>query len=185
MLIIVLIVGIFYIATASVAYSGGLYEKYQEKNNVEIENKEQINAQLIGYFLDQNEMPSAFEAKEAVHMQDVKRLLQNFTLLFWILFFVGVYFFSSLKELIDTGFKAGIIVLVILLVLVLFPFEQLFIQFHNIFFASGTWVFSEGIMINLYPRDFFLDMFYVIVYRVVGMALLLIGCKIVTTKKFI
>jgi len=118
MLIITLIVGIFYIATASVAYSGGLYEKYQEKNNVEIENKEWINAQLIGYFLDQNEIPLEFEEKEAVHMQDVKRLLQNFALLFWILFFVGVYFFS-LKELIDAGFKAGIIILAILLLPIL------------------------------------------------------------------
>jgi integral membrane protein (TIGR01906 family) len=59
---------------------------------------------------------------------------------------------------------SGGILTVLLIVLglgtVVFAFDWLFTQFHNLFFASGTWTFpTSDTLIRLYPYEFWIDVF--------------------------
>ena len=185
LLAIIVVVAIFYFCTASVLFNAGLWEKYQDKQGVVISNE--INAQLIGYFLDKEEMPSAFVGKEASHMEDVKEVIKNIQVICWLLFVLGLYLLFTLKNPLDYVFRGALLALFILVILALIPFEVLFVTFHQLFFVPGTWTFPSGsFMITFYPRGFFADMFFIIIYRIVAVSMLsLIGCKFVTIKKFI
>jgi len=185
LLAIIVVVAIFYFCTASVLFNAGLWEKYQDKQGVAISNE--INAQLIGYFLDKEEMPSAFVGKEASHMEDVKEVIKNIQVICWLLFVLGLYLLFTLKNPLDYVFRGALLALFILVILALIPFEVLFVTFHQLFFVLDTWTFPSGsFMITLYPRGFFADTFFIIIYRIVAVSMLsLIGCKFVTIKKFI
>jgi len=187
LLAIIVVVAIFYFSTASVLFNAGLWEKYQDKQGVEIKDKVEINVELIGYFLDTEEMPSAFVGREASHMEDVKDVIKIIQVISWLLFVLGLYLLFTLKNPLDYVFKGALVALFILVILALVPFGVLFVTFHQLFFVPGTWTFPSGsFMITLYPPGFFADMFFIIIYRIVAVSMLsLIGCKFVTIKKFI
>ena len=177
---------IFFVSISSVVFNEDLYLKYQEKHAVAIEDKAEINHQLIQHFLGKDNMPSVFNEKEAAHMGDVKTVLQHMGLFFLLFFILGLYFALSLDNPLDGLFKGSLAVLIFILILGILPFGFLFAQFHEIFFQPGTWVFSDGsFIITLYPHAFFNDMFYNLVYRILGVSLvLLVVSKIVARKKF-
>jgi len=177
---------IFFVSISSVVFNEDLYLKYQEKHAVAIEDKAEINHQLIQHFLGKDNMPSVFNEKEAAHMGDVKTVLQHMGLFFLLFFILGLYFALSLDNPLDGVFKGSLAVLIFILILGILPFGFLFAQFHEIFFQQGTWVFSDGsFIIALYPYAFFNDMFYNLVYRILGVSLvLLVVSKIISRKKF-
>jgi integral membrane protein (TIGR01906 family) len=73
------------------------------------------------------------------------------------------------------------ILLGLLLFLVLLSFRFIFVAFHNIFFASGTWTFNySDTLIRLFPERFWFDVFIAVggVTLLGGLALgLLFGRK--------
>ena len=42
-----------------------------------------------------------------------------------------------------------------LLILLVVPFDSLFVWFHQVFFSPGSWTFSGGLMISSFPGAFF------------------------------
>ncbi len=110
-----------------------------------------------------------FNERELAHMEDVKRVTQQ-VLRVWrialLLFGVLVVFAYTqglsddlIKALSAGGWLTALICGVILLG-VLLSFSLLFILFHDIFFAPGTWMFlTSDTLIRLFPERFWRDVF--------------------------
>lgn len=110
-----------------------------------------------------------FNDRELAHMEDVKLVTQQ-VLRVWrialLLFGVLVVFAYTqsfnddlIKALSAGGWLTALICGVILLG-VLLSFSLLFILFHDIFFAPGTWMFlTSDTLIRLFPERFWRDVF--------------------------
>ncbi|MBT7902619.1 TIGR01906 family membrane protein [Candidatus Woesearchaeota archaeon] len=152
----------------------GVYDNFPDNDQVSIN---LINTQVITYLKGSNPaLPrSFFNQKEIDHMLDVKVLFNKlfalkyggvalFVILSAILYFLKPNFFKSLNGV----FLGGSILTLILIAagfFMLVNFDSSFTKFHNVFFEEGSWTFdadSENI-VNLYPFQFFLNIFQRIV----------------------
>lgn len=119
--------------------------------------------QVLAFFQGKAGVPAVFNAQEAAHLADVKRVMSalsyaSFVLFAFFLFLLGR---SDVSKVFARGFG---ILLIIAGVLALVPFDAFFAQFHELFFAEGTWVFAqESALIQLYPFAYFQAFFVHIV----------------------
>jgi len=110
-----------------------------------------------------------YNERELRHMVDVKNTVQG-ALTVWyvslaVLFGLGIWAWIGRWWPIFRGgaargglLTAGLVGLLIAFVLV--SFGVLFVAFHNIFFASGTWLFEySDTLIRLFPERFWRDIF--------------------------
>jgi len=110
-----------------------------------------------------------YNERELKHMADVKRVVRA-ALAVWILSGVVVVGGTLLLGL--TGQReaarsalvggAGLTVLIFLGILsyIALNFDALFVQFHQVFFESGTWQFAySDTLIRLFPLKFWQDVF--------------------------
>ena len=182
--IVAFIVLIHLLSASSVVFNPSLYEYYQDKHQVGIEDKESINAQMIAFFQGKQDVPPVFNEREISHLIDVKQLIQHLGLAFSIAFLLVIWLLVSIETPRVVIMKGAIGALVVIALFALVPFQYFFDYFHGLFFTAGTWQFPEGsFLTTLYPLGFFLDMFLVVVYRIIGISLLLLLG--VTTKRFI
>ncbi len=124
------------------------------------------------YLLDELQMPRTgeplYHPGELSHMFDVKVVADSFLRVFWGLtavILIGLALLLSKPATRTDAYKAlqqaggltvGIVLLIGVFILVAWSF--LFEQFHNLFFASGTWTFSyTDSLIRLFPEQFWLD----------------------------
>ena len=124
------------------------------------------------YLLEELQQPrtneSLYHPGELSHMFDVKVVADSFLRVFWILtaiLVIGLGLLFSQPATRSEGYRAlaqggGLTVSIVLLVglFILVAWQWLFTQFHNLFFASGTWTFSyTDSLIRLFPEQFWLD----------------------------
>ncbi len=118
--------------------------------------------QLLDYFQGRAEIPGIFDANEKSHLADVKQVI---SLLRWISLALLVVFLALLSKA-DAGaalMKGFWLLVAMVLLFALVPFEATFTWFHKVFF-TGNWMFPEGSMlILLYPETFFQAFFLYIV----------------------
>lgn len=111
-----------------------------------------------------------FNERELSHMLDVKIVTQSLVrfgigLILVYAIAVGLLAASQpARPALPRSLLSGGILTVLLIVLglatVVFAFDWLFTQFHNLFFASGTWMFpTSDTLIRLYPYEFWIDVF--------------------------
>jgi integral membrane protein (TIGR01906 family) len=107
--------------------------------------------------------------RELKHMQDVKMLVQQS----WLIFRIGVVLIIFFMLLIGSaqdmdlvlstlrqGALATWIILVLFILITLFGFGFLFVEFHRVFFEGETWIFPySDTFIRLYPERFWRDTF--------------------------
>lgn len=110
-----------------------------------------------------------YNDRELTHMDDVKRvvsagrkvwlgILSIFIVLSVLLTLLGHQ--RTWRSSIRWGGWLLIGLMVALLLSILISFDQLFTQFHNLFFASGTWTFYySDTFIRLFPIRFWQDCF--------------------------
>jgi len=176
MLILILAIPLFiYLSVYSiVGFDLGLYNQLMDDNGVEVNNKEELAAGVVGYLQANQELPSEFTKREADHLKDVKIVMENVNLFHGFLFGVILAGLALLYKK-DRGrirwvlmYSGAITVLIPLLLLVL-PFEAIFDLFHQPFFEVGTWVFEPNdLLIKLFPLGFFND----IAIRIFGYGLI-------------
>jgi integral membrane protein (TIGR01906 family) len=131
---------------------------------------------------------SVYNQRELKHMVDVKNAL-SITMKVWvislvILFILGLWAWRG-KWLPDYrwGLKRGgwltILLVGAVILFVLLGFEVFFVAFHNIFFATGTWMFEwSDTLIRLFPERFWRDIFiYIGVLSALGGLGLAIGFR--------
>jgi integral membrane protein (TIGR01906 family) len=140
-----------------------------------------LNNQSIDFF-DPYKLPDGsplYNERELSHMDDVKLVVsagRNIWLTLLVAFLaisIGLYA-SNHKPLLLANLRRGgwllIGLMATLLITILISFDQLFTQFHNLFFASGTWTFYySDTFIRLFPIRFWQDCFiYIVVLSVIG-----------------
>ncbi len=151
-------------------YNEQFYTKLTDKYSSIPDKAREINKDMIDYF-QTGTVPasfSEFSEKELSHLDDVRSVINmlfvfllfaSFPFIILIPHIIGRYpyvvYTADMRKLI---FYGGIIALIIPLLFILLPFDFLFTQMHNIFFAEGTWMFEgNALLVNLYSFDFFLD----------------------------
>jgi len=109
-----------------------------------------------------------YNERELRHMQDVKGVtgvvlwVWRGALLLALLAGVGLAWQPATRPLLRVGLMAGativIVTLVVLLAYVLLNFNSFFTKFHQLFFESGSWMFSySDTLIRLFPLRFWSD----------------------------
>lgn len=137
--------------------------------------------------LDMEDCNLLFNDRELHHMIDVKFVLGNVLPVGYAiiggLILVGCLAkkYNWWKDYLFALSRGGwlmIFILFSLIVLVVGVFNWFFTIFHNVFFASGTWLFyTSDTLIRLFPERFWMDTFIVvgIIAGIWGMTLILLG----------
>lgn len=126
--------------------------------------------EYLGNLQDQNGL-KIFTPNELQHMVDVKNVYRT-ALLVWygvigftiaaLAWFFGSKNWNQLRKAINTGAWLTIGLMAAILIYLAINFNQLFEQFHQLFFAQGTWLFSEtDTLIRLLPLEFWRDGFII------------------------
>jgi integral membrane protein (TIGR01906 family) len=129
---------------------------------------------------------SIYNERELSHMKDVKDLVQ-LMIKIWlgaIALFIILLILSWRTHWLDTFFKAvsnggwltlGLIGLILAGVII--DFDELFTQFHHLFFTGDTWLFySDDTLIRLYPIKLWSDAFiFMGVFTIVSALIAAIG----------
>jgi integral membrane protein (TIGR01906 family) len=109
-----------------------------------------------------------FNQSEISHMFDVKKLVDAFKILMWVLTIVvlgGLIYLLASPRRRHQGYKAmyhgGLFTMGVLLgigLLTLVSWNFVFTQFHEILFPPGTWQFAySDSLIRLFPEKFWFD----------------------------
>ncbi len=121
-----------------------------------LENSESIEPtkQVFSHFDGKTELPDVFNEGEKSHLIDVRRRIHYAYYLLDFLTIILVYcMIGNSQKVIKTG---TILLLIILLMASIIPFEKIFTMFHQIAFPQGNWMFPAGSkLINFYPTAFF------------------------------
>lgn len=110
-----------------------------------------------------------YNSRELGHMVDVKRLVQA-ALTAWLACasLLGLALAltarlegtTGLRRTLHSGGRLCLILMAVLIGVLAVSFTFLFVGFHNIFFDSGTWLFSySDTLIRLFPQRFWRDAF--------------------------
>lgn len=110
-----------------------------------------------------------YNDRELHHMVDAKVIARYAIWFLWgsLIFIFGMGYWAKkskgwqeFKIALARGGWLTVGLVIILLIYVALNFNQLFITFHEIFFASGTWVFRfSDSLIRLFPVNFWRDAF--------------------------
>ena len=113
-----------------------------------------------------------YNDRELEHMQDVKSVVQGALKVLYlgaaILVLLGVWgWFGKWWRNYLNGLRRGgwltVILLGMIILFVLLAFGIIFVFFHEIFFASGTWTFYySDSLIRMFPERFWRDTFLVV-----------------------
>lgn len=115
--------------------------------------------QLLAYYMDDAEMPDVFNENEQAHLEDVKDVIRIMQALIVILLviFLALLPRTNPRLVLTRGF---LLLLILVLVLPVIPFDTIFTEFHELFFEPGTWVFPlESTLIQYYPERLFQEIF--------------------------
>lgn len=157
----------------------GVYDKFSEEDV----NKNTIL--LIDYLNDRNNNLETdfFNEKEILHLKDVKNLIQTAYLLFYISLILVIllifYFIYTKNYLLSSSsfIYGGALTILIILILFLSNFNNLFTNFHLTFFKNNLWLLdpTKDNLINLFPLQFFKDIFQRIILNSIYTSIILVG----------
>ena len=110
--------------------------------------------------------PGNFTSSETKHLYETKSIISSMALVWYVLVFVKVILFITLiltsrkaiNDVIHIALGAGTLSVAWPIMLSEIDFNYLFIAFHNLFFPGGGWMFPKSsLLIQLFPKEFFLD----------------------------
>ncbi len=151
-----------------------------------IYNKDQ--KEIIDFLKGEKELNNKFSERETIHMNDVKRKINNFNLIFYL--FLIIYSFSlyNIKEPIAKTLKIATLVpiaIFTLLSLFLLNFQSTFIIFHKILFQNNLWLLpSNSLLLQLFPQEFFYNFFKIVLIKAISLSTGLF-VLILITKSFL
>lgn len=123
-------------------------------NNKLLENEQarEPTKQLVKHFFFLAPMPSEFNEKESAHMTDVAWLVRAGLL---VLILTSILLFALKPTARNIYYGTGLLI-ALLLISALIPFDKLFTQFHYLFFPQGNWQFAaDSTIIQYYSFEFF------------------------------
>ena len=174
-----------------IVYNQSFYEKEFQKNNVYETFPEQTVdievGNLFNYLINDKKLDTTFfNEKEKSHLKDVKDMIDsaiNLLLILILLFFILLIYFYNTKQLIIffnslmLGSFLSIFLILIIFLLSLSNFDDLFLNFHLISFNNDLWLLNPETdnLIKLFPQQFFYDaLSRVVIYSLIISVLVLI-----------
>ena len=141
---------------------------------------------------------SIYSEKEISHMRDVKTLIKGLyvlstisltlilTTIIWGIAIKKSRFIAVLLKLLSSSAKYILITAIILGIVSILAFEQVFLIFHEISFANDLWMLdpSKDYLIMMFPQTFFLEATLLIGLFTLIECLILICLPIYTKRKF-
>jgi integral membrane protein (TIGR01906 family) len=113
-----------------------------------------------------------FRAEELTHMEDVKRVVKGSLFIWYVA--CGILFGLTVWLLVQKawrefrlGYRSGawitLSLMAVMIAYLAINFNQLFDQFHRVFFTEGSWLFyPTDTLIRLFPMDFWRDAFLLV-----------------------
>ena len=174
-----------------IVYNQSFYEKEFQKNNVYETFPEQTVdievGNLFNYLINDKKLDTTFfNEKEKSHLKDVKDMIDsaiNLLLILILLFFILLIYFYNTKQLIIffnslmLGSFLSIFLILIIFLLSLSNFDDLFLNFHLISFNNDLWLLNPETdnLIKLFPQQFFYDaLSRIVIYSLLISVLVLI-----------
>lgn len=174
-----------------IVYNQSFYEKEFQKNNVYETFPEQTVdievGNLFNYLINDKKLDTTFfNEKEKSHLKDVKDMIDsaiNLLLILILLFFILLIYFYNTKQLIIffnslmLGSFLSIFLILIIFLLSLSNFDDLFLNFHLISFNNDLWLLNPETdnLIRLFPQQFFYDaLSRIVIYSLLISVLVLI-----------
>ena len=150
-------------------YDQNLYREEFKQNNIYTKYNESyvnnISSNLINYFKGKETLGNYYTEREIIHLEDVKKLINNSLKLFYIIFLFLLIIISYLLQkkeqkilckILKYGGILNLIIYTIIFLLSLLNFEKFFIKFHQIFFRNDYWILNpQDILVNLFTEQFF------------------------------
>lgn len=152
-------------ALASVGFNDQFFTKLVQRDSQNPEQALPVTLQLLDYFAGSAAMPNVFQGKEKTHLIDVKKVIQGWTIAYFLMLivFISLLPFANLKKAFLLGSLATILLLFLIEVV---PFALSFTAMHNVFFEPGTWQFpANSLLIRYYPETFFANIVSTVFYR--------------------
>jgi len=133
---------------------------------------------IISFILSKSDsLPGEVSEKEKAHLVDVRTLIRQIMILYLISILIVMISVIILKRKLLKTLRDGAIAsvsLVAAIFLASINFSLFFERFHHLFFDAGTWVFSrDDILIMIYPKEFFFDIFISILINTLILALII------------
>ena len=165
-----------------------IYTKYNESyvNN--------ISSNLINYFKDKEELKDYYTYRERIHLEDVKKLINNALKLFYIIFIALLIIFSYLiqkkdykilSRILKYGGILNLIIYFIIFIISLINFKKFFIKFHQILFTNDYWILNPtDILVNVFTQEFFISILRKIMTTSIILSLLFILAGIFIEKAY-
>ena len=151
-----------------IVFNYGFYEKENTNNIFAKDNSNEIK-NLIRFLEEKKEInKSFFNEKEELHLYDVRNLIQKTIYIFYLSFFIFILFIIKYyKDIFNITLISGIFLILTIIILFFLSFNNLFYNFHLIFFNNDLWMLdpSKDNLINLFPESFFYNVFYRIIYN--------------------
>ncbi|NQU98043.1 DUF1461 domain-containing protein [Candidatus Woesearchaeota archaeon] len=157
-------------------FNESYYHSQFARNNVQIENKEEVLVNLLNFFRGEEDL-EYFSENEKSHLEDVKILLDKFFFLFYFTLFLFIVSLTTLFFINKKNFKENLpkilflgglssFTVIILLLLASFNFSVTFDGFHKLFFSQGNYSFSStSLLISLFSESFFKSFFLRMIFN--------------------
>ncbi len=145
-----------------------------------LDNPESIQPtkQLLQYFEGRAQVPEIFTTEEKSHLADVKQLIQ-FSFIALIITAI-LLFYTFTKKTVKYG---TYLLLAILALSSIIPFDLLFTKFHQIFFQQGNWQFApDSTLITFYSSSFFANYALAIAIHAIIIASMLTYLQVVSRR---
>ncbi|MBL7148043.1 MAG: TIGR01906 family membrane protein [Nanoarchaeota archaeon] len=143
---------------------------------------------LFEYFKGNSELSDNFNEKEKLHLKDVKDLINKFLFMFYVLsmiFIISIVCLLYKKDFNAIRFSfivGGCLTLLLILILVLFDFSELFLRFHYLIFSNELWLLNPetDLLINIFTENFFFNFFKRIILNssIISCILIFVGVLI-------
>ncbi len=184
-LLLGILLGGVFLCTTSRAYYKYEYAKYGQAEHIGIsdEGLMRITNSLLDYLMGKRdnldmqaeiggEMREVFRDREKLHMMDVQKLVTLARYVMIACLGLGIFTWllaASIGAKQKGGLRtvgwgyiigAGILLLLVgvVVVLALYDFTSVFIEFHHIFFSNDLWLLEENdMLIMMVPEEFFAD----------------------------
>ena len=165
-----------------------IYTKYNESyvNN--------ISSNLINYFKNKETLGNYYSERERIHLEDVKKLINNGLKLFYLIFITFLIIFSyliqkrdykALSKILKYGGILNLVIYFIIFLLSVINFEKFFIKFHQIFFTNNYWMLNPtDILVNVFTQEFFISILRKIMTTSIILSLLFILAGIFIEKAY-
>ena len=121
----------------------------------------ELDANLINFYKGKELLnESYYSQKEIIHLNDLKRINANITIIIYVLLILSLVCIFLLKM---NSFKPIIIgsaaLILFFIIISLINFDSLFTSMHLALFSNDFWLLdpAESVLVNVYPFGFFQD----------------------------